>query len=735
MVSADLLFPFITGKNFLWRTLIECALVGWASLAILDPRYRIDWRNPIFLSFSLFMLTMMVANLFGVDSVQSFWSNAERMDGYIGLLHMFGFFIAGFGFMRVQYTAGISFNIVVFVLVVISMGVNFQSLFVDTTQPHDLRALIQKPEHITLVQHHHPTAFTALQTTYGFACNTASGSCSLVDEQKASERFIRFLQSRSYTPLLAFVLAMGGVLLLFGLMVQTASFVHRYVHVLLMIAMILGVVALFQLKPRADAVLGNPIYLASFMSFAFFACVYFGTFVENLWKHAHLRQVMYGLPALFFLYIIIQTGTRGAVLGLLCGGFTTALCVALTCRETQYVWYRRIAWGVVAATVLVVSLFFSTKSTLAPIALEQLGSDHIATRALFFSLDDTTTKHRLANWEMALEGFAERPILGWGQENYTLVFSKYYQADKLYDAEQWFDRTHNMFLDWLVFGGLLGLGSFLALLFTLIYVVWRFGQKRLSTMGQSIITGVIVTYMAQNFVAFDALATGIWILTFCILIALIYSPATDSKQKALQIPEVLQAMFIVLLWILMLVWMSISIWGPRQELVSLLKVLYSRHLGTEQRTEILENYLPVLDQTLNKQSSIFGPEILEQLLARHQVYTGEELSPELQKAYLTVVARGAEKYIESNSFNTRVALYYGNLLNHAEQYQEALGYYERALSTSPDKVSILQTIGQTYLAMGETHKALEYFERASVLAPQDQRFQESLKNFKEELSQ
>ena len=43
---------------------------------------------------------ILIANIFGVDSFRSFWSNAERMDGYIGLIHMFGFLCAGWGIMR-----------------------------------------------------------------------------------------------------------------------------------------------------------------------------------------------------------------------------------------------------------------------------------------------------------------------------------------------------------------------------------------------------------------------------------------------------------------------------------------------------------------------------------------------------------------------------------------------------------------------------------------------------------
>jgi hypothetical protein len=40
VVANDMFFPFITGKNFWFRILVECALGAWVLLAIADPAYR-----------------------------------------------------------------------------------------------------------------------------------------------------------------------------------------------------------------------------------------------------------------------------------------------------------------------------------------------------------------------------------------------------------------------------------------------------------------------------------------------------------------------------------------------------------------------------------------------------------------------------------------------------------------------------------------------------------------------
>lgn len=100
-VSTDLFFPFITGKNFAFRILVEIAVAAWAVLAIYDRRYRpqFSWIAVIF---ALFVAWMALANIFGVYPTKAFWSNFERMDGWVTLIHLFGFFMAASTIFRVE---------------------------------------------------------------------------------------------------------------------------------------------------------------------------------------------------------------------------------------------------------------------------------------------------------------------------------------------------------------------------------------------------------------------------------------------------------------------------------------------------------------------------------------------------------------------------------------------------------------------------------------------------------
>src|SRR6266446_4451520 len=78
-------FPFITGKNFTFRILVELLLLAYVVLALKDPKYR-PKSSLIMWTACAFVLWMALATVFSVDPIKSFWSNFERMDGYITLL-------------------------------------------------------------------------------------------------------------------------------------------------------------------------------------------------------------------------------------------------------------------------------------------------------------------------------------------------------------------------------------------------------------------------------------------------------------------------------------------------------------------------------------------------------------------------------------------------------------------------------------------------------------------------
>ena len=101
LVANSFFFPFITGKAFYFRILVEIAVCAWSVLALLDKEYRprFSWIGVAAVGF---VVWMFVADAFALNAAKAFWSNFERMEGWVLLIHLLGFFFAAGAVLRVE---------------------------------------------------------------------------------------------------------------------------------------------------------------------------------------------------------------------------------------------------------------------------------------------------------------------------------------------------------------------------------------------------------------------------------------------------------------------------------------------------------------------------------------------------------------------------------------------------------------------------------------------------------
>ena len=92
IVAQSLFFPFITGKNFAFRIIVEIITGAYLALALANPSFR-PKRSWLLGLFALFVIVVAVADLLCVAPFKSFWSNYERMDGWVTLAHLFLYFL------------------------------------------------------------------------------------------------------------------------------------------------------------------------------------------------------------------------------------------------------------------------------------------------------------------------------------------------------------------------------------------------------------------------------------------------------------------------------------------------------------------------------------------------------------------------------------------------------------------------------------------------------------------
>lgn len=101
IVANTYFFPFITGKAFFFRILSEIAVAAWVIMAFTNKEYRprFSWIGAVV---TAFVGWMFVADLFAINVLKAFWSNFERMEGWVLLAHLLGFFFAASNVLRVE---------------------------------------------------------------------------------------------------------------------------------------------------------------------------------------------------------------------------------------------------------------------------------------------------------------------------------------------------------------------------------------------------------------------------------------------------------------------------------------------------------------------------------------------------------------------------------------------------------------------------------------------------------
>ena len=90
VVTFSSIFPFIVGKAVYSHILIEVAFGAWILLAWMRPEFRLP-RSRIVQALTLYVAIALLAGLFGVSFLRSFWSTYERMQGIVDLAHWLAF--------------------------------------------------------------------------------------------------------------------------------------------------------------------------------------------------------------------------------------------------------------------------------------------------------------------------------------------------------------------------------------------------------------------------------------------------------------------------------------------------------------------------------------------------------------------------------------------------------------------------------------------------------------------
>ncbi len=600
-VFPNLFFPYITGKNFAFRIIVEAAFLLYILLACAAPKYR-PRGSLILWAVVLFVGWMAIATVTSVDPLKSFWSNFERMEGYIGLLHMFVWFVIAGAVLAAD----------------------------------DLW-----------------TAF--FNTSVGLA--TVQGC-----------------------------IALFQVLHLFGWSPSSQS------------------------GARADTTFGNATYLAVYLLINIFITLWL--LVRR--KHSVGMQAFYGAALVLQFAGLYYTETRGALLGLVGGLLVAAVYMALFAREKEYKVARRISLSVLGLVVVLGAVFFAVRDT------SFVKHSNTLSRLATISLTDRTTQSRFLIWQMAFKGFVEKPVTGWGQENFSYVFNKYY-LPQMYNQEQWFDRAHDQFLDWLIAGGAPAFILYVSLYVLAMWAVWR---STLSKPEKAVLIGLFAGYIFNNIFVFDNLVSAMY---FFALLAYTYGLSKAPLPSRVWLSKPMGSHGLAIAAPVVLVVIAVGGWALNAPGLARASTLLD---GLQTQVAALNSTGQVVGaprdprQNLAAFNAALGTtqwpgnpmgyqEVVEQLAQfSTNIAAQTSIDPAVRQEVGVRALDALQALTQQRANDARLELFAATVLNAYGQTGQAIAELQQALKDSPGKQQLLIQLGGTELGAGQVQEALAAFKTA-----------------------
>lgn len=608
-VSGSLYFPYITGKAFIFRTLIIIAATLYLILVVRDKSY-LPKKSTILWSLGGFVAILVLATITSVDPSRSFWSNFERMEGLVSILHLAAFFIIS-------------------------------------------SSVIKGRQWFWLL---HTSLFVSILTGLSAYSSMADG-----------------------------VVRIAG-----SLGNSTYLGVYALVHAFIAGAFLLDVL---EKKTKKEAI---------------------------PWVFGYLILIIFNIAVLY------QTGTRGSFVGLVGGGLLTALLLVIFEKKNKTIKY--FGGVVLALAVVSVVLLGSFKNTDFVKNDPLLGRFSALITTDIGSVIENQGYARTVLWQMAGQGFKENPVLGWGQDNFGYVFAKYYDP-RMYAQEQWFDRSHNVFMDWLVAGGILALLGYLALFGSSIYMLWRRNPHMTepwSVSEKAVLTGLFIAYFIHNIFVFDNLISYILFFT---LIAYIHERSVRHVHEKAEHKHLVPAgttQFVVILVIAVLgVWtLNSVVLKPYSQCKTIIDGLRS-HAGAMTKSGERVAADPAITFGYFKKALAYdtygNSEALERFSeVASSLISDSNASPELKLEVHTAVQDGYKSTIAKHPGDPRNYVLLGMYFNRIGAYNDALKFHKEALNLSPNKQTFLFEVSVASFAAGDKKTGLETAKKAYDLLPENQ---------------
>jgi O-antigen ligase/Flp pilus assembly protein TadD len=483
VVSTGCYYPYIFLKSILFRAAVELMLVLYVALAAACPPYRPRF-NRLILALLSYFAVMLISSLPGVSvsAWNSWWGDFGRMDGMITQLHLLAYFIILTQTIKRERDWLILFSTSLFFGLLMGLSGLLQELHVKFIYPltNDLRL------------------------------RGATGNANFYATHMLLSFFITlwFMFRKDGSELYPLV-AKVWLTLLVSLDVLLVGY---------------GLLTLNQygVDVISTGVIPTPVVLIA-------AAVHVYVLAWSFLRRKTLAgSIILALLACFLFLSMYLSQTRGAMIGAL---------VSVVLASAVHAWRSTTRRVKLALSGLILLVILSSSLLLLNRESSFVRSHPSLYRLASTSLKDPSVEFRLLAWKGSARGMLDRPLFGWGVDNYRNAFDRYFPAAvyRTIYSELWADRAHNIILDVGATTGLLGLATYSFFFGSiLVFLARRWVQTKQATDSLAL-TALILAYLFQSLSTFDSVNTDGVLYLILAYVSCLYSerPAKTEDKRAM----------------------------------------------------------------------------------------------------------------------------------------------------------------------------------------------------------
>jgi tetratricopeptide (TPR) repeat protein len=281
----------------------------------------------------------------------------------------------------------------------------------------------------------------------------------------------------------------------------------------------------------------------------------------------------------------------------------------------------------------------------------------------------------------------------------------------MFDQEQWFDRSHNVFFDWLIAAGFLGLFAYLALFGAAVFSVIKNKASKFSTTEQSLILALLTAYFVNNIFVFDNLISYVCFFTLSAYIFTDKHTKEDVKEKGDTLGKDVGMFWIIagLSAFVVAILMFITIYEP----LAKNKAISEMYRLTQQGS--IED-LKAISTDIARPALFGNVEANEQILMLSGAVIRSKAGGVDKQYFFDLASKQINLDIEEDVLNPRPPVLYAGLLVSLGLYDKAIPFYQEALRRTPTKTLLWLDLAQAQGKSGDIAGATESAIRSHNLS-------------------